>query len=929
MNATNPINDLLDALIDEWDTSSLNDFEFIETFLPTIIADPINLKLESRIQSISNALQKLLSFSEWQDLVSLVKRRPGFRAKCRLQYLDNKLQPILKSPIYIDEIIYELEKEERRSSAIAELKIWSQEVFATRFLEAEGLFANYADNKYLLIDDFVAFKVAYVQAWAKRELGLVLDVEQSKVVAHTNGDLKITARAGSGKTRTLVARAAFLVRHCKVPANSILLLAFNKKAALEMKNRLEQFLGEKIPHVMTFHALAYAIVHPDESLIFDDPGSKSQAQSRAIQKLINLELKNSNLIDRIRDVMLKYFRGSWEAIVNQEFDDAKLGELNFLRSLQFETLNGEFVKSGGEKLIANILFENGIAYHYERSFKWDGINYRPDFTINLPANSGIAIEYFGLVGESEYDKSSSNKRDFWNKKPNWTLIERFPWDFRNSADDFENHLIDELRLLGVQSRKLTDEEVWDRLKDRAVDRFTEAMKTLISRCRKLGLSSNALASLIRDHSFEDSHEEKFVGIGKDIYTSYLKLLETESLEDFDGLLIRAISALDNGFTQFARNRGNEFGDLSNIQFVLVDEFQDFSYLFHQMLAGIQKNGVKTEFFCVGDDWQAINGFAGSDLTYFQDFEKLDLFMYGTTQKISTNYRSAKKIVHAGNKLMSNYGDGAAAHTVKTGQVLISYIDQFSPNSFEIMAHPNDEISPLLLRVTSKLLLSHKNLTILVRQNKIPYRVNYGDSIDKTNDVLQHFLKHIQAYLSEGEKDRVSISTTHSFKGLESDAVVILDANKNAYPLIHPTWEFFRIFGVSKETIGDEERRLFYVALTRAVNTVVLFADSRILSPFITYNNFLDCVEKININDFPTVVSDVNTILEIAIYGKSFAVKDLLKGQGYKWDPKRLCWFKVVTTAEWSTEYIDSQTWNNGSLTIEVKSSTDEMIYCNY
>ncbi len=64
-------------------------------------------------------------------------------------------------------------------------------------------------------------------------------------------------------------------------------------------------------------------------------------------------------------------------------------------------------------------------------------------------------------------------------------------------------------------------------------------------------------------------------------------------------------------------------------------------------------------------------------------------------------------------------------------------------------------------------------------------------------------------------------------------------------------------------------------------------------------------------------------------GKSFEVKDLLKNQGYKWDPKRLCWFKTIPTPEWSAEYIDSQTWNNGSLTIEVKSSTDEMIYCNY
>ena len=183
-------------------------------------------------------------------------------------------------------------------------------------------------------------------------------------------------------------------------------------------------------------------------------------------------------------------------------------------------------------------------------------------------------------------------------------------------------------------------------------------------------------------------------------------------------------------------------------------------------------------------------------------------------------------------------------------------------------------------------------------------------------------------MSASDQDRISISTTHSFKGLESDAVIILDANKNAYPLIHPTWEFFRIFGVDEKTICDEEQRLFYVALTRAVNSVIIVGESTNLSPFIMSEKFPNGVKQLNIDDFPAVITRANTNVEVAVY-KSFPIKDQLKSLGFKYDNKRQCWFKLIPTSDFSKEYIDSQTWNDNSRLIEVKSSGGELIYSNF
>jgi len=244
----------------------------------------------------------------------------------------------------------------------------------------------------------------------------VPDDDQAAAIASVNGHVKVVSRAGSGKTMTLVNRTWFLMKHCNVDANEILLLAFNRKASLEMRRKLLALLHKdaesavtaeinrqrreankrkridrfeveasavdtiaqkfniRLPHVMTFHALAYAVVPLGEPLLYDEP-EENQNLSQVVQQVIDEHLQMPDFKKQIRKLMLAHFREDWYRLVEGRYDQSKEEFLRFRRSLPRESLDGKYVKSYGEKIIANFLFEYDIPYKYECHYRWNGINY--------------------------------------------------------------------------------------------------------------------------------------------------------------------------------------------------------------------------------------------------------------------------------------------------------------------------------------------------------------------------------------------------------------------------------------------------------------------------------------------------------------------------------------------------------------------------
>ncbi len=805
-------------------------------------------------------------------------------------------------------------KRERKERAIREEK---QKLlknlrahFELDFLNADRFYQDRCANL-MSFEEYETEKIKFVQSWADtNDIDPKPDREQAAAIGAVGGNIQVVARAGSGKTATLVNRALFLQQHCGVSPNEMLLLAFNKKAAEEMRERIASLLKESTPHVMTFHALAYAVVQPGKILL-DEPDGE-QSQSRVLQGVFDSYLRNPDYYDRIRDLMMKHFRTDWERIVSGGYDRSLKEMLRYRRSLRFETLDGRHVKSFGEKAIANFLFEHSIKYQYEPLFWWGPKKrhpYHPDFTI---PRYKVAIEYFGLSGSPDYDNMSEEKRKYWRNKPNWRLLDYSLCDIRRGEDDFCALLKQDLEALGISCVRLSDNQIWHQIKDRAIYEFTEVIRGFVQRCRKLSLTFTELSKKIHDHNCINDVEENFLNLVQHFYSSYLERFDTYGLqrpkeEDFDGLVQRTVEIIKNGETEFhykekiAPHRPRTC-NLKHVGYVFIDEYQDFSELFYRLTKAIREQNTHARFFCVGDDWQAINGFAGSDLHFFKNF--CQAFQNSRRLHVIRNYRSVGEIVNVGNALMQGRGESALAHRTVQGKVVIADLNTFPLARILHEKYPNlgDYSTHALLCLVKKIIDDGKNVVLLSRINSEPWSINYDKwGMLSGKRGLDCFLAVLRSRLPRGHANKVTISTVHKYKGLQKNAVIVLDANIRRYPLVHPNWFFNRVFGDSEHLITDEERRLFYVALTRAEEELYILTNDGNYSPFLEDLEKNIKLTRVRWSDYPPPPSTSKILIRVGNqYGHgskpTTAIKELLKTGGYDWDEESKTWY-ILCPAE--------------------------------
>lgn len=809
-----------------------------------------------------------------------------------------------------------IKKEEQRKHTLSKIKL----ILAEDFLGADRF---YKENcvRFLSNEDYRKEKIEFVQKWFKKyESRNMPDYQQAAAIASVNNNIQVIARAGSGKTETIVNRAFFLQQHCGISPQEILLLAFNKKAVEKMENDLRSMAEDRIPHILTFHALAYNLIHPGEELLYDDPRSEHQGLSQTIQDIIDDHLRSEQFYKRIRQLMLAQFRDDWELIVAGGYDMKPEDLLKYRRSLPRKSLKGEDVKSYGEKVIADFLFENDVPYLYERSFESGKKNLRPDFTILKSDNCGVVIEYFGLAGDLDYDEQSDWKRGYWGEKPEWTFLEFTPEHIKQSGvQKFREMLKTTLEKECIPCNQLSEEEIWNRVNEngRAISTFTKAIVTFIGKCRKLGLTPDTLADRIDRHVPQFKTEGLFVEIAKIFYCAYVERLTKVGEEDFDGLMQRAIKAIYDGGTIFERR--NDKGDLKTLRYIFIDEYQDFSNLFHKLTESIRVQNPHVLFFCVGDNWQAINGFAGSDLKYFNNFN--NYFKASQQLDVSTNYRSDKTIVDIGNALMLGHGKPAIAFNKSKGRVLLADIDDFKSSAWEKELHHFDKLTPMVLRLVAKETSSGRNVTLLSRTNHIRYDNLRGK---EAHSGIKGYLKQLREYLPRQMRHRLSSDTAHKYKGLQDKVVIILDAVDRCYPLIHPLWFLFRILGDNKENIISEERRLFYVALTRAAEALIIVTERRKCSPFLEELIGKSEITKINWDIFPQVRSGENRLLVKVNNNNNIEIKELLNAGGFKYHSEpEYAWIKSYPRNGFSIDNLKNLPWAKAAKDIIVTIMNDQ------
>jgi DNA helicase-4 len=731
----------------------------------------------------------------------------------------------------------------------------------------------------LSAEDYARLKLPKLRVRLAR-LGLPLNDEQLLACARPERHRLIRARAGSGKTRTLAAQAALAIHDESLDPNQVLVLAFNKKAAAEIGERIRNAAGiAEFKNARTFHSLAWQLAdHAGRDLIFDD-GNLSPSRRKLtgfVERLIE-----SIMNPAFREQLYEFFRHELEQLDCLGSTLSKEDYTSFRRSLADYTLGGETVKSNGEKFIADFLFEHGVSYKYEQVWSWDvtnrlrGLPYRPDFCI-INDGRDFVLEHWAINPDdpaaevptwwetttSEYREQIKAKREFWATR-GISLLETHSEMLTEGREAFEQRLTSIFKESGFRIKRLPHEELVRRVTEapRTVSRMAALFVQFISRAKKRGWKPKDVVSILQSSPDPEPRNRVFHEMAAHAYAMYERRLTEISAIDFDDLLISAAECvkLDGPTARLLLDRNDSIA-IGDLRWILIDEFQDFSELYYRLISEILNVNPNIRIVSVGDDWQAINGFAGAQLTFFSRFSQC--FAGAGTAAISTNRRSGRAIIGAANKLMVGCGVPALAHHKWHGRISTVMIDKIrlegESSYVQVATRTRDdggrtvnwELAKALKACSDFIAESAFSLPkdntrwlptvlILARTDRA-YGTTLADFGRRLETVLVSHpdLQDLASRICVGNPPQwdaavrsIEVMTVHKAKGKEADTVIVLEAVSRQFPKLHADNQLFGPFGVTAADVLAEERRLFYVALTRAEHRLMLLSESGKESPY--------------------------------------------------------------------------------------------------
>jgi len=680
----------------------------------------------------------------------------------------------------------------------------------------------------------------------------------------------LRARAGSGKTTVVKHKIDLLLTKAGIQSDEIMALAFNKTAATKINKELQsQFGNITFNNSRTFHSLAHGIVNPIKELLYDENSGSQAKQSKYIESLLRDEL-NPTVVEMIYD----YFRREMAEVENLGSLLNKSEYFQMRRNSTHDTLAGEKVKSLGEKWIADFLFEHDIRYTYEQPWnlgaKEKKGNYFPDFSIQVQRNgTDIILEHWGI---DELDESKSTpdhwkdgwevyranmlrKRAYWTdkKNPNTGLpivfLETSIRDLKKGRVYFEDILRKKLVGCGVIVQKLPDEQLYENVVRRRVPRLATMLSGFIQKAKQSDFSPDDVDKKVEEYSFSCEKEKMFVLLASRIYHRYQDKLGDRL--DFNDLMKEAVDTI-NAKQGLVSIRSGEQSNikLDKLKWIIIDEYQDFSQLFMNLINALRTYNPSVKVFCVGDDWQAINAFAGSDLKFFTRFG--DYFKNPSLLDLPDNYRSQKEVVSQSNKFMEDRSGMPSLamrsdieiqplSNVHTCDCYINFNDDAKDRKFKTFeeygqkrnldrSYQMAKIFRTCWELMRKYSLRNTTFMILSRSDRLSY--TYKEMYEFKRKLKTVFCKSELKQFVDFDK-QVSCSTVHKAKGLEADVVIVLDVNERKFPIIHPNNQLHGIFGVTMADVYEEERRLFYVALTRARKMVYLLHEKNLKSEFVS------------------------------------------------------------------------------------------------
>lgn len=644
-------------------------------------------------------------------------------------------------------------------------------------------------------------RIIYYNFFNKIETNPLTVKQRQSIILNEKRNLVI-AGAGTGKTSTIIGKIGYLIRSRKSNKDDILVLAYNKSAALELQERVASKVGVKV-EVGTFHSIGKKILRdsnfPSKPSIFID-------QKRKLQDFLSF-LLDMSLKDKETKRLYSLFFSEYEIAYKDEHSQFNsLQEYsNWIRTNYLLSLNNENVKSYGELLIANYLFCNSIHYQYEKEYSPNSnvksdFFYKPDFY--LPEIDAY-IEYFGIdekgrtapfINSDEYNASMNWKIKIHNQG-NTKLIKLYY--YQNRDRKLLSELKKQLDFHKVTIKKRSDDEILEKINiTEKHKKFLDIFERFLSQYKE---NQNILTiDKLYKRAEKNERTMLFLRLFEIIFKKYDDYLKKRKEIDFGDMISQASTLVKN--TKF----------LSNWKYILIDEFQDISDGRYQLIKSLLEQNKITKLFCVGDDWQAIYRFAGSDHTIMSNFKKL--FGSATILKLDYTFRFNDQIANTSKEFITQNPS-----QIKKELKTIKF-----KNSPQVFMHWSDQnIKVNIINVIESIQqnedTSGKSLQILSRYNK-----------SKFEPIL--FKKISSIWKGQVNEQR----TIHAAKGLEADYSIIIDLNsdKSGFPSSRENDPILNVVLSRPDMfLNSEERRLFYVALTRAREQTHIIADTIFISDF--------------------------------------------------------------------------------------------------
>lgn len=659
-----------------------------------------------------------------------------------------------------------------------------------------------------------------------------LDEEQRRAVITDDDYCLLVAGAGAGKTTTMAAKVKYLVDKKHIDPSEIIVISYTNKAIGELRERINRGLGISAK-ICTFHAFAYDIV---KQFSAEPPEINFSSQQIIFDMLEKAIFHNKQLMRNLVLFLGYYFDLAEDAFefpdlnqyhlyrAAQDFETLKSGLGQYIKKVEQQrtkrtrTITGEYLRSMQEVQIANFLYLNGLDYDYERVYPFGSPSrnkkYTPDFYISQGEHSAWLEHYalsesgynslFDLKQRSRYLQAISDKRRL-HKTNRTTLLET--WSFYSDRRPLLEHLKEVLEGEGFILKPRNPEEVYKKIvetgKDKYIYKLILFMREFIEQYKTTGYDEGGF-SILREKT-DNPRTLLFLEIAEQVYYHYQSVLKQRNQIDFADMINDAHFYLQEIERQ-------------NIplpyRYIIIDEFQDIARQRFNLTKRLSQI-TQAKVVAVGDDWQSIYAFSGSDITLFTRF--LELMGAGTELKITHTYRNSQELIDIAGGFVQKNSTQIRKQLISPKRLENPIVIEVFDDSFKPMVQLANTVEQIIGEILSE--YGEKSSILLIgRYNYDLYKLC---RTGKFKELPAGRVKS-EAYPSTN----ITFMTAHSSKGLGYDNVILINMfeGKFGFPCQIEDDPIMKLVTYEDNSMPfAEERRLFYVAMTRTKNRVYIAA----------------------------------------------------------------------------------------------------------